>query len=64
MLIKIAVAFACAGNVMLLATSIYAGLEEHGLKEYFRWLNLIISLPVIFFSATPFYQSSNLDPYQ
>lgn len=58
MLIKIAVAFACAGNVMLLATSIYAGLEEHGLKEYFRWLNLIISLPVIFFSATPFYQSA------
>jgi heavy metal translocating P-type ATPase len=58
MLIKIAVAFACAGNVMLLATSIYAGLEEHGLKEYFRWLNLVLSLPAIFYSATPFYQSA------
>lgn len=58
MLIKIAVAFACAGNIMLLATSLYAGLEEENLKEYFRWLNLIISLPVLLYSATPFYQSA------
>ena len=58
MLIKIGIAFACAGNIMLLATSLYAGLEDGILKEYFRWLNFYISLPIIFYSATPFYQTA------
>jgi heavy metal translocating P-type ATPase len=58
MLIKIAVAFASAGNIMLLAISLYAGLEEHYLKEYFRWLNFYLSLPVLLYSATPFYHSA------
>lgn len=58
MMIKIGVAFACAGNIMLLASSLYAGLEEEGLKEYFRWLNLFISLPVVLYSAIPFYQTA------
>lgn len=56
-LIKIAVAFACAGNVMLLSSSIYTGAE--GLyKEYFRITSFAVSLPVVLYSAIPFYNSA------
>jgi heavy metal translocating P-type ATPase len=57
MMIKIAIAFACAGNVMLLSSSIYTG-AEGVFKEYFRVTSFIVSLPVVLFSAIPFYKTA------
>lgn len=57
MMIKIAIAFACAGNIMLLSSSIYAG-AEGAFKEYFRYISFAASLPVVLFSAIPFYHSA------
>lgn len=56
-LIRIAIAFAAAGNIMLLAISTYAGAEGDLLKQ-FNWYTLALSLPVIFFSAIPFYKTA------
>lgn len=57
MLIKIAVAFFGAGNIMLLAFSVYAG-ASGVVKTYFEWISALMSLPVMFFSAIPFYKSA------
>jgi Cu2+-exporting ATPase/Cu+-exporting ATPase len=56
-LIRIGVAGACLGNIMLLATSIYAGLKG-SLGDFFIWLSFFISLPALFYSAAPFYRSA------
>jgi heavy metal translocating P-type ATPase len=57
MLIKIAVAFTCAGNIMLLSFSIYGG-AEGPLAEQFKWYSMFLFFPTIFYSAIPFYQSA------
>lgn len=57
MLIKIGISGACAGNIMLLAVSLYSGVEGE-LAKYFQWLTFAISLPAILYSATPFYKSA------
>ncbi|MFN3455824.1 MAG: heavy metal translocating P-type ATPase, partial [Pseudobdellovibrio sp.] len=54
---RIAVAGACAGNIMIYAISIYAGVDGF-LLEVFKWLNLILFLPVLFYSALPFYKGA------
>lgn len=56
-LVKIGIAMACMGNILLLSISIYGGLEGT-LKHKFEWLSFIIALPVLFYSAIPFYKSS------
>ncbi|MBI3556276.1 MAG: cadmium-translocating P-type ATPase [Deltaproteobacteria bacterium] len=56
-LIRIGVAGACAGNVMLLAVPLYSGLDGQ-LAADFRWLSLFLFLPVLFYSAVPFYKSA------
>lgn len=56
-LIKIAIAFACAGNIMLYSFANYAG-AEGVFREYFNLFAFLCSLPVILFCAIPFYQSS------
>lgn len=56
-LIRIGVAFACAGNIMLYSLAIYAGADGI-FRDYFNLFAFICSLPVVFFSATPFYQSA------
>ncbi len=53
-LIKIAVAALFAGNIMLFSVSIYSG-AEGDLGKYFEWLTFILFLPILFYSATPFY---------
>ena len=57
MLIKIAVAFTCAGNIMLLAYSVYGG-ATGSLAKHFNWYSFFLILPIIFYSAIPFYQSA------
>jgi Cu2+-exporting ATPase/Cu+-exporting ATPase len=57
MMIKIAIAFACAGNTMLLSSSIYTGAEGI-FKDYFRITSFAVSLPVVLYSAIPFYKTA------
>jgi heavy metal translocating P-type ATPase len=57
LLARTGVAGACAGNIMLLAVSLYAG-ADGGLAGTFRWTSLVLSLPVLLFSAQPFYRGA------
>lgn len=56
---KIAVAGFCFGNVMLLSFPDYFGLSsfEHEFKDFFGWLNLAFSLPVVFYSGKEYFVS-------
>jgi len=56
-LIKIGVAGACSANIMLYSIAIYAGAGVE-FSSLFGWVSFFLSLPVIFYSATPFYKSS------
>lgn len=56
-LIRLAVAGAATGNIMLMSVPLYTGLTG-SFAELFRWLSFLIFLPVGFFSAWPFYQSA------
>ena len=57
---QLGVAGFCFGNVMLMSFPEYLGIDasEAALQNFFRWFNLLLSLPVFFYSALPFYQSS------
>jgi Cu2+-exporting ATPase/Cu+-exporting ATPase len=57
MQIKIGIAGAGAGNVMLYAISIYAGADGN-YEKFFNLLTVIFAFPVLFYSATPFYQTA------
>ncbi|MFL5814925.1 MAG: heavy metal translocating P-type ATPase [Bdellovibrionia bacterium] len=56
-LIRMAIAGAGAGNIMLLAISVYAG-ATGVLQHYFEWVSFLICLPVATYSAWPFYRSA------
>ncbi len=56
-LLRLGVAAACTGNIMLLSVSIYAG-ASGALARDFAWLSMLLSLPVFFYSATPLYQTA------
>jgi Cu+-exporting ATPase len=53
LIIKLAIAGFCFGNVMLFSFPEYLGLEgsEQGLSRVFSWLNLALSVPVFFYSG-------------
>lgn len=59
-LFKLGVAGFCFANIMLLSFPEYLGIDtkEQGLVDVFRYLNLILSLPVFFYSATEFYKGA------
>lgn len=54
MLLKIGIAGAGAGNIMLYAVSLYAG-ADGSYATAFNALTVAFALPVLFYSATPFY---------
>lgn len=56
---QLGVAGFCFANIMLLSFPEYLGLEaaEMQLQGIFRWLNVLLALPVFFYSAWPFYES-------
>lgn len=56
-LIRLAVAGACAGNIMGFALAIYFGSEGIWLK-WFSWLSFILYLPVVTYVALPFYRGA------
>lgn len=57
---KLGIAGFCFGNIMLIAFAEYLGLQEteKNLQLVFRWVSLILSLPVVFYSATVFYETA------
>lgn len=57
LLIRTGVAAAAAGNIMILAVSLYAG-AEGATAQFFRALSLILAAPAVFYSAFPFYQGA------
>ena len=56
MIYQLGVAGFCFSNIMLLSFPEYLGVDasEEGLRNVFRWANLVLSLPVFFYSALPF----------
>ena len=57
LLTQLGVAAAASGNIMLMAVSLYAGADGTFARD-FKWISFGLSLPVMFYSALPFYQSS------
>lgn len=64
LLIKIGVAGAAAGNVMLLAIALYAGWlgdaaeMTGGEIAFLRWASMLVALPALGFAATPFFRTA------
>ncbi|MEO1480691.1 MAG: heavy metal translocating P-type ATPase [Myxococcota bacterium] len=60
-MIRMAVAFAAAGNIMLMAAALYSG-DFHGMaenyREFFRWGSLILAVPTVVYSAAPFFRGA------
>jgi Cu2+-exporting ATPase len=60
-LARLGVAVACAMNLMFLHGALYAG-EYSGMASpyyvFFRWLSFAVAIPVLFFSARPFFQTA------
>lgn len=58
---RLAVAGLFGMQVMMLSISLYAGAwsgMEDAFEQFFRWLNLGLTLPVVFYSATPIFISA------
>ena len=60
MIYQLGIAGFCFANIMLLSFPEYLGLEksERLFQQVFRYLNLLLSLPVLLYSAQPFYISA------
>ena len=59
--LKIGVAAFCFGNIMLLSFPEYLGIEESmddSFKKFFAYLNVLLALPVIFYSGKGYFQSA------
>lgn len=59
-IVKIGIAGFCFGNIMMLSFPEYfslGGTDNIALKKWFSYLNLALSLPVFFYSATEFFIS-------
>jgi ATPase, P-type (transporting), HAD superfamily, subfamily IC/heavy metal translocating P-type ATPase len=54
---RIAVAGFCAGNIMLFVVPVYAGLAGSW-AQAFNWISFFLFLPILFYSARPFYQGA------
>ncbi len=60
MAMRLAVAGACFANVMVFALADYFGMGEGDIKlqKYFNWVSFVLSLPTVFYAATPFYKKA------
>ncbi|MBI1222228.1 MAG: HAD-IC family P-type ATPase [Bacteroidetes bacterium] len=58
LLYRLGVAGFCTGNIMLFSFPEYLGMDPSSQETFspvFQWLNLSLSIPVVFFSAQPFF---------
>ncbi len=61
LILKIAVAGFCFGNIMLLSFPEYLGLDfgqDKQLATWFSWIMLVLSLPVVFYCASGYFKSA------
>ncbi len=61
---RIAVAAVGATQVMMMAVALYAGDYEGmevELQSFLRWVSLLLTLPVVLYSAQPFFQGAKRD---
>lgn len=61
MMVRIGVAGALAGNVMMLALAIYAGWfggMDRPTEDYFRWISLLLTTPAVFWPGRVFFQGA------
>jgi len=61
LLIKLGVAGAAAGNIMLLAIALYAGMfggMSFADTGFFRWASMCVAVPALGFAATPFFRTA------
>ena len=60
LIFQLGVAGFCFGNIMLLSFPEYLGMgnSEITLRSFFRLLNFTLSIPVLLFSARPFFESA------
>ncbi len=58
-LLRLGVAAFCAGNVMLIAVSLYAG-ADGVTKSFLQYVSLLLTLPVMGYSALPLFKGSIL----
>ncbi len=61
LLLRMGVAGAVAGNIMLLAAALYAGEFtgiEDDLANLFRWVSFGLAVPAVLYSAMPFYRGA------
>ena len=60
MVFQLGIAGFCFGNIMLMSFPEYLGIDasETGLRSIFRWINFGLAIPVLLYSALPFYTSS------
>jgi len=61
LLVKLGVAGAAMGNLMLLAVALYAGLLDEmsdGVTTFFRWASMCVALPALGYAATPFFRTA------
>jgi P-type Cu2+ transporter len=60
-LARLGVGFACAMNLMFIHGALYAG-EYSGMaasfQQFFRWFSLAVAVPVLVYSARPFFQTA------
>ncbi|NNF58120.1 MAG: cation-translocating P-type ATPase, partial [Rhodothermaceae bacterium] len=58
LLIRLGVAWALAGNVMLVAFALYSGLDAVGgaLETAARWASLVLAAPAVAYGGAPFFQ--------
>ena len=61
LLVKLGVAGAAVGNLMLLAIALYAGLFQQmsaADTAFFRWASLCVALPALGYAATPMFRTA------
>jgi Cu2+-exporting ATPase len=61
LLVKLGIAGAAVGNLMLLAIALYAGLFQGMSAAYttfFRWASMVIAVPALAFSASPMFKTA------
>lgn len=57
MLIRIGIAAACTGNIMLMAVPLYGG-ATGSFAQLFSLLSFVLFLPILFYCSLPFYKSA------
>ena len=57
LLTQLGVAGFCAGNIMLFSFPEYLGIVEDNYKSLFGYLNIVLAIPVVFYSASGYFDS-------